>query len=329
MNTVVAGYDPVAVDHVCARLFGLNPDNIVHIFLAEKVGMGTNNPEHIQVVGSSIESTMKKAIKAGRFVGGNRTWILSPSFEGTSITKEYIANEKDYIPQALEDGWSEPVFFYDDQINLNAYYNGQSGIVTYAFTKFYSPEDTEAELWLGRQEAMYVYINGEKVYSEETNRDFFGEKEAIINIKKGENTLLVKTLNNISNAYTFTLDICEVENNTSYDGNRIQGLKYYTDTYTAPTVSGPEIYSNSQIQLENYPNPVTNFTSFRFSLPESSSAEINIYDMTGKLIKKLADDYFNAGMHEIGWQTENLKSGYYICTLRAGKYSKSIKVLLE
>ena len=329
MNTIVAGYDPVAVDHVCARLFGINPDNIVHIFLAEKVGMGTNNAEHIEVVGASIESTMKKAIKTSRFVGGNRTWILSPAFVGTTITEEFITNEKDFIPQALKDGWSEPVFFFDDQIDLHSYYNGKSGIVTYAFTKFYSPADTEAELWLGRQEAMYVYINGEKVYSETSNEDFTGREEAKINLKKGENTLLVKTLNNISNAYTFSLDICEVELNTSYDGNRLPGLKFYTDTFTVPTVSVPEIYSDNQIQLENYPNPVTNFTTFTFSLPKSSVAKIDIYDLNGKIIKNLATEYFIAGTHEIGWQTENLKSGYYICTLNAGKYSKSIKILVE
>jgi len=330
MNTIIAGYDPVAVDNVCTRLFGINPDNIVHIFLAEKVGMGTNNPEHIEVVGASIASTMKKAIKSSRFVGSNRTWILSPAFEGTTITEEYITNEKDYIPQALKDGWSEPVFFFDDQNNLHAYYDGKSGIVTYAFTKFYSPADTEAELWLGRQEPMYVYINGELVYSKENNEDFFGRKEATISVNEGENTLLVKTLNNISNAYTFTLDICEVEPNSLYDGNRLPGLIFYTDTFTSvPTVSGPEIYAENQIQLENYPNPVTNYTTFKFSLPKSAITKINIYDLNGKLIKNLTTEYFIAGTHEIGWQTENLKSGYYICTLDAGKYSKSIKILLE
>lgn len=115
LNTIVADVDPVAVDHVCASLFGLNPDNIAHIFLAEKVGMGTNDPEYIEVAGASVESTMKRAVKTSRFVGSNRTWILSPPFEGTSIAEEYISNEKDYILQSLKDGLSETVFFFDDK----------------------------------------------------------------------------------------------------------------------------------------------------------------------------------------------------------------------
>ena len=140
---------------------------------------------------------------------------------------------------------------------------------------------------------------------------------------------MVKTLNNISNAYTFALDICEVEPDSKYDGNRLPGLKFYTDTFAVPTVSVPIVHSNNQIQLENYPNPFTNFTTFKFSLPKSSIAKINIYDLNGKLIKNLTTNYFIAGTHEIGWHTENLKAGYYICTLDAGKYSKSIKILLE
>ncbi len=36
MNTILAGKDPVAIDHVCAKLFCLNPDNVNHLTLTEK-----------------------------------------------------------------------------------------------------------------------------------------------------------------------------------------------------------------------------------------------------------------------------------------------------
>ena len=45
MNSIVAGADPVAVDHVCSRLMGLNPHDIGHVTLAERVGLGTNDPD--------------------------------------------------------------------------------------------------------------------------------------------------------------------------------------------------------------------------------------------------------------------------------------------
>ncbi|MBN1187923.1 MAG: DUF362 domain-containing protein [Bacteroidales bacterium] len=329
MNTIIAGYDPVAVDNVCTRLFGLNPDDIVHIFLAEKMGLGTNNPDYIEVVGASIASTMKRAKKGTIYGSSNRTWLLSPAFDGTDIAVEHITDEKDYIAEAGKDGWSEPVFFFDDEIDLGSFYDGKENMVSYAFTKFYSPVDTAVELWLGRQEAMYVYINGEKVYSETTNEDFSGRKEADINVKKGENTLLVKTLNQFG-AYTFALNICEVESDNYYKGNRLPGLKFYTDTIgTSEPVGVFQQLSANEITLTNYPNPCNDFTTIKFTLPKSDIANINIYDLTGKLIKNVAINYYPAGTQEIRCETADLKSGYYLCRMKAGKYSKSIMLLVK
>jgi len=234
MNTIIAGKDPVAADHVCTKLLGLNPDDIDHICLAEKTGLGTNNPDYINVVGVPITNAMKKAKKSlsasGRFGRSNRTWILSSAFEGTDITEEYISDEATYIPEAGKEGWSQPVYFFDDQIDLYSYYNGSTDIVTYAFTHFYSPDFITAEFWIGKQEAMYVYVNGELAYSFTSINSYeeneYGEKVGTINLKQGENTLLVKTLNTYG-SYTFALNICEEEDDENYYGNRIPGLKFY------------------------------------------------------------------------------------------------------
>ena len=77
----------MAVDHVSAKLMGLNPDDVAHITLAEKVGLGTNDPEDISIVGVPLEQAMKKVKKSqqyqdGQFGQSNRTWILSQPFEG-------------------------------------------------------------------------------------------------------------------------------------------------------------------------------------------------------------------------------------------------------
>lgn len=344
MNTIIAGYDPVAVDHVCTKLFGLNPDDIGHIVLAEKIGMGYNNPEYIQVVGTPVADAMKKVKKSpgeGLYGRSNRTWLLSPAYTGTNITEEFITNEKDYIPEALKDGWSEPVYFFDDQIDLYSFYDGKTGIVSYAFTKFYSPAATTAELWLGNEEAIYVYLNGSLDYSYTSTRNYgdgdYGYKVATINLKEGENTLLVKTLNNIGN-YTFALNICEVESNSYYKGNRLPGLKFYMDTFTPPDPTDPPVppvvnaladIASSEISLTNYPNPFADFTSLKFTLPESDIATINVYDLGGKLIENLANDFYSAGNHEITWNASDMRSGHYICTMQAGEYSISTRLLVK
>ena len=56
-NLLIAGRDPVAVDSVCARVMGFDPDKVSHIREAEKRGVGTQNYE---VVGDDLSHTQEK-----------------------------------------------------------------------------------------------------------------------------------------------------------------------------------------------------------------------------------------------------------------------------
>lgn len=249
-NTVLAGVDPVAVDHVSAKLMGLNPDDVAHITLAEKVGLGTNDPSLIAMEGVPFSQAMKVVKKSqssdGKFGQSNRTWILSQAFEGTDINKLNFTNEASIEPLPGEGGWSQAVYFFDDRIDLHAYYEGQTDLTTYAFTCFEAEKAQEAELWLGSHEAMQVYLNGEEVYvsnSVNVYGDYDrGEFKKYIHILEGRNTLLVKTVNNFGD-YSFALNICEVESDPDYFGNRVDGLKFYLDENgTQDTLTPDTIY---------------------------------------------------------------------------------------
>jgi uncharacterized protein (DUF362 family) len=338
-NTIVAGADPVAVDHVCAKLFCLNPDDIAHITLAEKIGLGTNNPDQIEITGAAIDDVKKQVKKNlsanGLFGQSNRTWILSQTFNGTDISQEYIENEATLEPVAGENGWSEPVYFFDDRIDLLSYYNDESDIVTYAFTYFYAPEDQEADVWLGTHEDMYIYINGEKVYSF-SGINTYGDNAIIttkqkINIKKGENKLLVKTLNEYGD-YSFALNICEVETITEYSGNRVNGLKFYTARNSLSNISGKTI--NKELIFEVYPNPVTDHAQIKFEIPVTSRTKLSLYDINGKLISSLFDNYLSAGLHTITCEIQDqngksLNPGIYICLLKSKNYSNNAKLFIK
>jgi uncharacterized protein (DUF362 family) len=338
-NTIVAGADPVAIDHVCTRLLGLNPDDIAHITLAEKVGLGTNDPDKIQVMGATIEQVMKRVKKNqsenGKFGQSNRTWILSEAFNGTDISMNYIPDEANLKPAAGVNGWSQPVYFFDDRIDLLNYYNGSTNIVTYAFTYFDAPEDQVAELWLGSHEAIYIYINEELAYSSTTTNAYadgdIGDFVKEVNIKQGENTLLVKTLNKFGD-YTFALNICEVESNTLYAGNRVDGLKFHTASSGANTL--PENIMGHGLSLKNYPNPAKDYTNISFELTKAANTVVNICDLSGKVINTIVDDFLPAGEHEFTWYLNNgngtrVNPGIYICSVQSGNMNSSIKIFVE
>ena len=342
-NMVLAGADPVAVDHVGAKLMGLNPDDVAHITLAEKVGLGTNDPDHIIVEGVLIDQAMKKVKKNqtadGKYGQSNRTWMLSQSFEGTDISGEYYVNEASIQPIPGDNGWSQPVYFFDDRIDLLSFYTGATNMVSYAFTYFDAVEDQEAELWLGTHEAMWVYLNGEKVYSF-TSTNAYGNKDRgeyknKVNIKQGRNTLLVKTLNKFGD-YSFALNICEVESDPLYFGNRVEGLKFYIDD----TGSGSELNTSSvrdftgESTFKSYPNPAREYAKISFELPRTGNARVNIYYLNGRLVKSLCNEKLSTGMHEFTWMLDDnggspVSKGVYFCKLESLRQQYSIKLIVE
>ena len=242
MNTIVASPDPVAADHVCSRLMGLNPDDIEHITLAERIGLGTNNPDNIHIYGADLELTKKRFRKStsstGDFGQSNKTWLLCGPFSINRTTKdpidqEFLVNEADLSPLEAQEGWSDSIYFMDDHIDLKDYFNLSSSddCVAYAFAYFDAPKDQAAELWLGSDEALKIYINGKEVYRYDRTRSFsestFVNSKVDVQIKKGENRLLVKALQKYGR-FDFCLNICEPESNPNYDGNRVWGLKFRT-----------------------------------------------------------------------------------------------------
>lgn len=341
-NTILAGSDPVAVDHVSAKLMGLNPDDVAHITLAEKVGLGTNDPEYISMAGVPLDEArirVKKNQKSvGKFGQSNRTWILSQAFEGNDLLKEYFVDEASIEPLPGEAGWSQPVYFFDDRIDLYSFYQGHTGI-TYAYTYFHAEKAQEADLWLGTHEGIQVYLNGEQVHYS-TTVNSFGDSDRltsrdIVNIREGRNTLLVKTINNFGD-YSFTLNICEIENDPYYFGNRVDGLKFYLDNSGTGSIisSSPDNEMHKTASLEGYPNPASDYTTLRFHLHKSRQTSIQIYDLSGRVVKSFGKEFRSSGTHELTWYLDNnsgarVSEGTYLCTLRSGKQSQSFKLVVK
>lgn len=59
MDLVIAGRDPVAVDSVCSRVIGHDPQRVPHIAYAAAVGLGTMAEDQIEIVGEPLESVVK------------------------------------------------------------------------------------------------------------------------------------------------------------------------------------------------------------------------------------------------------------------------------
>jgi len=84
------------------------------------------------------------------------------------------------------------------------------------------------------------------------------------------------------------------------------------------------------LQLDqNYPNPFNPATSIRYSLPEAQIVTLKIFDLTGKAVDVLVNEFQTAGVHEVQWAAEGLPSGIYFYQIQAGAFSGTKKLILQ
>ena len=341
MNTILASKDPVAADHVCARLMELNPDDVEHITLGERAGLGTNNPDSIVVAGASIDSTRKRFKKSqsasGNYGQGNREWLLKGTFPiGTisdPINYEFIANEASVAPTPGSDGWSQRLYFINDRINLGDYYGlgGSDRVASYAFSYFNAPANQQAELWIGSDEAVKIYLNGSVVYNFGSTRTFastsYYSEIVPVTINQGLNRLLIKTVQR-AGLYDFSLNICDVEPNVNYRGNRIWRLKFLTNpSLVSVPPSTPPSVTHFEL-LNGYPNPFNPVTTIWYAIPKSSYIRLVVFNSLGQRVAELVNEAQNSGWHVAHFDGTGLSSGIYFCRLEASGYLDTKKLLL-
>ncbi len=67
---------------------------------------------------------------------------------------------------------------------------------------------------------------------------------------------------------------------------------------------------------QNYPNPSVSKTTIGFSLSKSNKVILTVYNMSGAIVRTVANSYFNSGYHEIELPTIDIVPGIYIYTMQ-------------
>ncbi len=86
--------------------------------------------------------------------------------------------------------------------------------------------------------------------------------------------------------------------------------------------------------LQNYPNPFNSTTTIRFDMPYSGSVKVSIFDLSGQLVRTLADVYLRQGSHHMTWsgldnRGGTVASGVYVCQVSTGSgWTESRRMVL-
>ncbi len=85
----------------------------------------------------------------------------------------------------------------------------------------------------------------------------------------------------------------------------------------------------SDYQLfQNYPNPFNPITTIRYSIPQTGNVELVIYDILGRKVKTLIDEFKSTGTYEVSLDAGSISSGVYFYQLRAGEFIQTKKMVL-
>ncbi len=84
---------------------------------------------------------------------------------------------------------------------------------------------------------------------------------------------------------------------------------------------------------QNHPNPFNPTTSIRLYLPARTDVALDVYDVTGALVRRLASGTFDSGSHVVEWDGTDangrpVASGVYIYRIVADRHSISRKMML-
>jgi hypothetical protein len=65
-----------------------------------------------------------------------------------------------------------------------------------------------------------------------------------------------------------------------------------------------------------YPNPTKSLTAIRYSLPAEGKVSLQLYDISGRLVKTLVDEYKKPGNYSVTLNSKTLSAGVYFLSLQ-------------
>jgi hypothetical protein len=83
------------------------------------------------------------------------------------------------------------------------------------------------------------------------------------------------------------------------------------------------------VEWSVFPNPVIHSAFIKFVLLNNGPVSIKLYDLNGKLVQTIADEVFERGAREVGWNVDRTPEGIYFIKIRTEGYSKVEKVIIS
>jgi hypothetical protein len=110
------------------------------------------------------------------------------------------------------------------------------------------------------------------------------------------------------------------------------GNQYKSMPFTSLEITGikdeNETIPDKLILRQNYPNPFNPATTISYSISEPATISLKVYDILGKEVITLLNEYQTSGNYKIEFDASSLSSGVYFYKMEAGAFSEIRKLSL-
>lgn len=235
-------------------------------------------------------------------------------------------------------------FAYDS--STGTLYTGTANVVlaidTYSdvIKKVIYLRDLPVAIGLKPQQLVYVNPNGlvlqpqeQYLYMAHYDRSFM----SIYDIKNEKFLPRLISLKGFGPSYAFAnKDVSKIfclnslSNNISVIDVKSKSVEKIIDLHTDVNtgVTGKAEVVGKWLLGQNYPNPFNPSTTIRYSLSMNCRVILRLYDMLGREVRLLKDEYLPAGEYSVTIDATQLTSGIYFYRLQAGEFVETKKMIL-
>ncbi len=93
------------------------------------------------------------------------------------------------------------------------------------------------------------------------------------------------------------------------------------------TIDVDDIANNVDVNV--YPNPVSEFGVIKFNTNARQNVEIELYNSVGQLVKQIENKEYNKGSYSVDFSVSDLNAGIYILKIRSNNQVNTQKVIVK
>ena len=115
--------------------------------------------------------------------------------------------------------------------------------------------------------------------------------------------------------------------------NAVDGNCWYSgqDSFKGILTSAPLLVDEAPAAFsvaQNSPNPFNPSTTISFTIAQAGNVNVTVYNVAGQKIGAILDGFMSAGSHSVVWDATDLSAGVYFYTVKAGEFSRTMKMTL-